>query len=122
MSLANLSCSVLGVKVQYSSGKPRRVEVLQVKTLPCRTGNDCYHPVNMTKTYRVISDSYFIAKSNRIIIDKGRNRIRGSSTYDVLIDYLKFKYPVRNDIVNVAGRLCCSPVIVLFVMLVKVFL
>lgn len=120
MSLANLSCSVLGVKVQYSSGKPRRVEVLQVKTLPCRT-NDCYRPVNMTKTYRVISDSYFIATRNRIIIAKGRNRIRGSSTYDVLIDYLKFKYPVRND-VNVAGRLCCSPVIFLLVMLVKLFL
>ena len=73
------------------------VEELQVKQVQCANDN-CYMPVNITKIYKVISDSYFITTSNSVIKKKGRNRIRGSSIYDVFVEYLKAKYPVNTDV------------------------
>ena len=72
----------------------------------------------MSKVYRVVSDSYFITIRNRVIAEKGRNRIRGNSIQDVLVEYLKAKYPVKNN-VNVAGKLSHSFVVFLLVLLAK---
>ena len=82
---------------------------------------DCYAPINMSKVYRVVSDSYFITTSNRVIATKGRNRLRGSAIYDVLVEYLKAKYPINKD-VSVAAKLRHTFLVYILLIFVTVFL
>ena len=74
----------------------------------------------MSATYKVVSDSYFITTSNRVIAKKGKNRIRGSAIYDVLVEYLKAKYPINSN-VNIATKLRYAFVVHLLVMLAIIF-
>lgn len=70
----------------------------------------------MSKIYRVVSDSYFITTSNRVIVEKGKNRIRGNVIYDVLVEYLKAKYPINSN-VNIANKLRQTFLVHLLIML-----
>ena len=71
----------------------------------------------MSAIYKVVSDSYFI---NRVIAKRGKDRIRGSAIYDVLVEYLKAKYPINTN-VNVASKLRYTFVVHLLVMLAIIF-
>ena len=107
--------------MKYSTGKKRHVEDVQVKEVPC-TSSSCYKPVKMSEVYKVVSDSYFITTRNRVIAQNSKNRIRGKSIQDVLVAYLKAKYPVNND-VNIAGKLRHSNFVVfLLVLLAKIII
>ncbi|XP_028411615.1 5'-nucleotidase-like [Dendronephthya gigantea] len=113
---------VQGLAVRYSKGKPPQVESLQIKQKPCSTGiSKCYVQVNMSKTYKVVFDSYFVFQYINTTKET-INRTKGKTIYDVLAEYFKAKYPVNNDVINVAGVLTYDIVTFLSVLLATLWL
>ena len=100
-----ISLILTGLAITYSKGKSHHVENLRIKKKQCSTDtSECYAQVNMSKTYKVVFDSYFVTlyiNTTKATI----NRIRGKTIYDVLAEYLKAKYPVNDDKINVARTL-----------------
>lgn len=96
--------AISGLKFQSSGTKQRTVKYLKIKKAHCPTTKECYFPVNASKIYRVVADSYTVTTANKVIASKGQNRIRGHAIYDVLVAYFQFQYPVRRRNANFAAK------------------
>lgn len=90
---------VAGLRVQYSfsNSSTRRIKTAEVRDPLCSTDN-CYRPIDKTKLYKVVVNSYIATLGNSVIIKSSRNRIRGGWIYDVIVEYFKENSPINVDL------------------------
>lgn len=92
-----------GIKIVYNITKPIGQRVISLDLL-C---NECpipkYYPLDVTKMYRIVVNSYMAGGGDgfSIININKRNHIKGPIDMDVLIQYLERKSPIM---IGIEGR------------------